>query len=128
MIVRIQTYAWSDFAITGCLFQWLAAGFAPLTRLYKHGIRRSMRSRQIAVFLLALYTAICISFILHIHLMERPGEHCSICQVLEAPGVPVSSSVHAPLFGLQELCGPVIHVDARSECVSAESERAPPKI
>ena len=87
-----------------------------------------MKVRRIAAFLLVVYVAICISFLLHIHLTERSGEHCSICQVLDAPGDPLTSAAHDPLLTLQESCVPVVQIAACSELASIESERAPPSI
>jgi hypothetical protein len=87
-----------------------------------------MKVRRIAAFLLIVYAAICLSFLFHTHSTEQPGSHCSICQVLQAPGYPLAIAAHAPLFIVQESCSPVVHLIAGSQWISPESERAPPQI
>jgi hypothetical protein len=86
-----------------------------------------MKVGRIAAFLLVLYVAICVSFVLHTHLTEPPGGHCSICQFLDTPGAPLSSITYAPLFSLQEFCQPDVQAAAHSEGASVASERAPPR-
>jgi hypothetical protein len=86
-----------------------------------------MKIRRIAAFLLVLYVAICVSLVLHIHLTEQPGGHCSICQFLDTPGAPLSSITYAPLFSLEEFWRPVVQAAAHSEWSSVESERSPPR-
>jgi hypothetical protein len=86
-----------------------------------------MKVRQIAGVLLVVYVAISMSFAFHIHLTDRPGEHCSICQALDAPGIPQSLSTPDPLFSVEEFCRPVVHFAAHSDWAFVESERAPPQ-
>jgi hypothetical protein len=87
-----------------------------------------MKVRRIAAFLLLVYVAICVSFILHIHLREPAVGHCKVCQFFDTPGAAVSSITYAPLFSLQELCRSVVRIAAQSEWASPASERAPPRV
>ena len=86
-----------------------------------------MKVGRIAAFLLVLYVAICVSFVLHIHLTEQPGGHCSICQFWDTPAAALSSIQYVPLLNIQEFCTPVVESAGRFEWASLESDRAPPR-
>jgi hypothetical protein len=97
-----------------------------LTALFEQGISRNMKLRRIAAFLLIFYAAICVVFVVHDHLTDRPGGHCGICQILHAPAYTQPIATQAPAFIVQDACMPVLQIATCSLPISPESERAPP--